>query len=541
MKRILVIALALVVVGSLPVQAQTTATIENLLKNKSAHDKANIKATEITKLNFVGTYDDIKTGIRVEIRSLTKIENGIELYARAWKDGKQLGFVNGSVEWERFIFINPPILVDDPNGAIIRTWTEKGISKERKLREDPIEAIRQSLAHTIKVSAKRGINIVKGSIGHTTLTTYPAAGANSPVDGYANGGDANIAQSWSTVRDGAGTGAGVTDIIREYIYINGNADGTFYTMRRGIFLFDTSIIGLGSTISTATMSLWGTNKRDTASIAVNIDVYTSNPVSTSDLQASDYAQLGSTSQTGSPISYSSWNISGYNDFTFNATGRGNISLTGISKFGVRNASYDAANIAPTISGTDVVGALEGYLADDNGAGTSRDPKLVVVYGPPPAPPESNLWQKRAFEGQGFITTTNEITITPAAETNFVLIRNPTASGKLHRSNNLVLTVRTEGQNVRVRIYKNPTVTADGTPILVNNVRTSGNPPVSQVFTLPTTSSPGELMAAYSRNADSLDRSLDLSLYLEQGESYLITVQGTAPGNDYILTYTFVEE
>lgn len=159
----------------------------------------------------------------------------------------------------------------------------------------------------------------------------------------------------------------------------------------------------------------------------------------------------------------------------------------------------------------------------------------------PIVPEGNLWQKRSFEGKGFITTTNEITVTPAAETNFVLIRNPAASGKLHRVNELVVTVRTEVQNVRLRIYKNPTVTADGNPLAVRNVRTSGNMPVSQVFSLPTTSAPGQLMAAYSRNADSLDRSFDLSLYLEQGESYLITVQGTATGNDYILTYTFVEE
>ena len=175
-------------------------------------------------------------------------------------------------------------------------------------------------------------------------------------------------------------------------------------------------------------------------------------------------------------------------------------------------------------------------------GTSNDPKLVVVYSAPLAPAESNLWQKRTFEGQGFITTTNEITITPFAETNFILIKNPTASGKLHRSNQLTVTVRTEGQNVRLRIYKNPTVTADGTPVIVNNVRTTGNAPVSQVFSQPTaTFLPTQLVAAYSRNADSLDRSFDLSLYLEQGESYLITVQGTATGNDYILTYTFVEE
>lgn len=173
-----------------------------------------------------------------------------------------------------------------------------------------------------------------------------------------------------------------------------------------------------------------------------------------------------------------------------------------------------------------------------GGGTSNPQNFTVT---PIA--EGNLWQIRSFQGKGFITTTNEITVTPSTETDFVLIKNPTTSDKLHMSNQLTVTVRTEGQNVRLRIYKNPTVTANGTPVAVNKIRTTGNTPVSQAFSMPTIplGGRGTLIAAYSRNADSLDRPFDLSLYLEPGESYLVTVQGTATGNDYMLTYTFVEE
>lgn len=160
---------------------------------------------------------------------------------------------------------------------------------------------------------------------------------------------------------------------------------------------------------------------------------------------------------------------------------------------------------------------------------------------PPPPAEGNLWQKRSFEGKGFIVTTDEITIAPTTERDFVLIKNPTASGKLHRVNELTVTLRSESQDTTIRIYKNPTVTTNGTALTVRNVRTSGNMPVSQVFSLPTISARGQLVAAYSRNADSLDRKLDLALYLEQGESFLITVEGTTKRNDYTLTSTFVEE
>src|SRR3990167_1069334 len=47
------------------------------------------------------------------------------------KRGTELrGFgADGSVEIERFRIYNPPILVDDPNGTIIREWTDE-ITKE---------------------------------------------------------------------------------------------------------------------------------------------------------------------------------------------------------------------------------------------------------------------------------------------------------------------------------------------------------------------------------------------------------------------------
>jgi len=100
-------------------------------------------------------------------------------------------------------------------------------------------------------------------------------------------------------------------------------------------------------ISAAVLSLYGRNKTDDLSITPNVDIYTSAPASNTALANGDFDSLGSTSQTGSPITYADFSISGYNAFTFNSTGRGNISKTGISKFGSRNANYDVANSAPS--------------------------------------------------------------------------------------------------------------------------------------------------------------------------------------------------
>lgn len=42
-------------------------------------------------------------------------------------------------------FRNPPILVDDPTGDIVRTWTDsQGVEQTRTLREDPDQALMQA-------------------------------------------------------------------------------------------------------------------------------------------------------------------------------------------------------------------------------------------------------------------------------------------------------------------------------------------------------------------------------------------------------------
>src|SRR3990167_4688263 len=97
--------------------------IEVLLENKNVREKANIKSREIAKLNFSGDWTDLDSGISIEIKNgkVIQIDEGIGFYARAFKNGKPIGFGSrGRTEWERFRMFNPPILTNDPNGTIIR-------------------------------------------------------------------------------------------------------------------------------------------------------------------------------------------------------------------------------------------------------------------------------------------------------------------------------------------------------------------------------------------------------------------------------------
>jgi hypothetical protein len=147
-------------------------------------------------------------------------------------------------------------------------------------------------------------------------------------------------------------------------------------MDRYIALFDTSALTAAAAISAAVLSLYGDDKGNALGCSPNIDIYTSAPASNTALVAGDFDCLGTVSQTGSPITYAAWSITGYNAFTFDATGRGNISKTGISKFGARNANYDVANTAPSWV-TNVDAYVTALNADS--AGTTNDPKLVVTY------------------------------------------------------------------------------------------------------------------------------------------------------------------
>lgn len=219
----------------------------------------------------------------------------------------------------------------------------------------------------------------KLNLGFDTLTVYPAAGANSPVDGMV--GRNSVDESFATIIAGAGNEAdatGSTYVPIVWIGCSGTLN-QFEKLRRAIILFDTSALTANATISAAVLSLWGSSKSDDAvAITPNVDIYTSTPAANNALANADYGQLGSVSQTGSPITYANFvgNETQYNAFTFDATGRGNISKTGISKFGTRNANYDVAAVQPTWT-INTTHALQASMADV--AGTSNDPKLVVTY------------------------------------------------------------------------------------------------------------------------------------------------------------------
>lgn len=209
-----------------------------------------------------------------------------------------------------------------------------------------------------------------------SLTAYPDPHPETTTaDGRAGRiGDA----SWATSHDTATAtnySAGDTGV---YLY----ASKSSWIIQRLFFLFNTSAISAG-TVTAATAS-WvcynsaftnGDNDGDDW-----INVVQSNPATNTDIVAADYNKCGSAvtnpteGATRIDMGSITHNDSTYNTWTLDATGRGWISLTGVTKLGLREG-HDCINSA--VVGDNICGF---YSAEYTG--TSADPKLVVTYTPP---------------------------------------------------------------------------------------------------------------------------------------------------------------
>lgn len=212
--------------------------------------------------------------------------------------------------------------------------------------------------------------------GFDTLTAYPDPDPETAsCDGIVGRNDQD--ETWAAIRSGTGTGSDGAGSQNYFMFIKSSATlNQWSNLRRGIFLFDTSVLGTSAAVSAATLSLYGTTKGDNLASAPDLDIYTVAPASNTAIANADFLTFGSTSQTTGPITYASLSTSGYNEWTFNSTGIANVSTSGVSKFGSQNANYDVANVAPSWSSfTD--SWFEGYYADQTG--TANDPKLVVTY------------------------------------------------------------------------------------------------------------------------------------------------------------------
>lgn len=186
------------------------------------------------------------------------------------------------------------------------------------------------------------------------------------------------ASNWSNAVNGIGGTISVSDTTAERQSVSIYNNVFFWRCWRAFYFFDTSAIGSGSTISSATFNFYGYK----FSSAVRYDAYLVSHASASDtaLVAGDYTSVGSTSfGVATLATEDTW--TGLN-VSLNASGLSNINQTGISKFTLRGY-YDFNLITPPAENAHRCGS---NFSEET---TYTPPYLEVTYtsggGPTPTP------------------------------------------------------------------------------------------------------------------------------------------------------------
>ncbi len=216
-------------------------------------------------------------------------------------------------------------------------------------------------------------NQMVNKLRFATLTFYPDAHPETTsVDGRIYRGTGARKEAFSTIRTSAGDTAIDNETASQLCNLE-SADTTnnYLYMLRGYFLFDTSSLGAGITITSSTFNVTGASTKNDA-FTQGIALILCAPASNTALATGDYLNITYTRQA-TDVSIASYNITGLNTWTLNATGLSNIAKTGITKFATVT-SGDMDNSAPSWSGS--ANSYANCNFADNG---SAKPNLVVVY------------------------------------------------------------------------------------------------------------------------------------------------------------------
>ena len=208
----------------------------------------------------------------------------------------------------------------------------------------------------------------------TTTDFYPDGDPESTsVDGHVKRDDVN--EAWSTIRTSTGTLVDSSSSNFNFGAIACNPPVDKYSsLSRGFMLFDTSAIGSGYAVTSATLGVYGSVNVDTwSAFAPTYNLYSSNPTSTTALANGDYLTLGTTAFSDTSKAHSDFADDAYNTFTLNSSGIAAIDMEGISKFGGRNTN-DASGTEPTWEESAEVKVV--VLSADS---ASNKPKLSVTY------------------------------------------------------------------------------------------------------------------------------------------------------------------
>lgn len=149
--------------------------------------------------------------------------------------------------------------------------------------------------------------------------------------------------------------------------------------------------------------------------------------------------------------------------------------------------------------------------------------MAYQFNPPANPSLSLNPMLNTAQGIGFIAATDFVTIpTGSVETPLLYLKNDTAN----KVSLCSFTRKYFSLNIdyaQFKHYANPTVSDDGTPISINNMRSNPNSPASvmEAYVSPTVTDNGTLIAVVS--AALTTETSTIPYVIDPGESVLVTV------------------
>jgi len=136
----------------------------------------------------------------------------------------------------------------------------------------------------------------------------------------------------------------------------------------------------------------------------------------------------------------------------------------------------------------------------------------------------------------YIVTTDEIN-TATGEIKLFLLKNPSTSKHLFVEK-ILISSQDAGQKT-FKIYRNPTITTNGTALTINKVRATQSASIATAFLSPTISANGTLLFGGNFGEGSPLQLLDIPFVVEPSEDILITTQSTS--DRIFLTIVWIEE
>ena len=396
---------------------KTLETKEDYLKlvlNKKVHEVTDVSKSERTRLKSyliendttLGKYNsdgstEVQSGeYEIEITEINvREEGGLEVFAKAWKNGKPLGFgKDGSVEIERFIIPDPPVLVPTDGVADYTRYhrsydpkTDTYSTTTSKFVEDPKLALKEVISQNVQIVGKEGTKIERGKVGNTTYGPF-YSGAGDGGLGSKDNIESTSALDW--VAEQTETTADCTDYTSAFLGCNFGIGWFYkttgsaykYSLERVILQFDTSTIPDTYVVSSSTISAYPQSSGEINNVVDTGNDYIywcsgSTIAATSTLTANDFDNV--CDSVGAPTEHTeqrdlSWISSNcstsYCNFSVTEAGFANISKTGFDTWGGRIGDDVTAEPSGTRANNDWNRVA---FESSEETSTTKDPKIVI--------------------------------------------------------------------------------------------------------------------------------------------------------------------